>query len=79
MQILLPYKMWESRVANCGFTSPNPSILTPTQKSSFLSFQMGVNFLKNLENEWVGEQIKLVLILICKIQCKKISVKEKFR
>lgn len=68
--------MWESRVANCGFTSPNPSILTPTQKSSFLSFQMGVIFKNNLENERVGEQIKLVLILICKIlgeenQCKR--------
>lgn len=44
MQILLSYKMWESRIANCGFISPNSSILTPTQKSSFLSFQMGVIF-----------------------------------
>lgn len=44
MQILLSYKMWESRIANCGFISPNPSILTPTQKSSSLSFQMGVIF-----------------------------------
>lgn len=71
MQILLSYKMWESRIANCGFTSPNLSILTPTQKSSFLSFQIGVIFLKNLENEQVGEQIKLVLISTCKFLGEK--------
>lgn len=77
MQILLSYKMWESRIANYGFTSLNPSILTPTQKSSFLSFQMGVIFLKNLENEQVGEQIKLVLISICKFLGEKKLIKRK--
>lgn len=44
MQILLSYKMRESSIANCGFKSPNPFILTPTQKSSSLSFQLGVIF-----------------------------------
>lgn len=51
MQILLSYKMWESRIANWGFTSPNPSILTPTQKSSL--FPNGSNFLKE-SGKWVS-------------------------